>query len=42
MFTRAPAVIEADLGILSSSKDSRILAGEDSIGFSFILSFSYA
>ena len=42
MFARAPAVIEADLGILASSKDSRILAGEDSVGYSFILSFSYA
>ena len=42
MFARTPVVIEADLGILSSSKDSRIFAGKDSIGFSLILSFSYA
>ena len=42
MFARAPVVIKTDLGILSSSKDSRILAGKDRIGFSLILSFSYA
>jgi hypothetical protein len=42
MFARAPAVIETDFGILASSKDSRILAGKDGIGFSLILSFSYA
>tara|TARA_B100000678_G_scaffold201551_1_gene169495 strand:- start:1375 stop:1503 length:129 start_codon:yes stop_codon:yes gene_type:complete len=42
MFARASVVIETDLGILASSKDSRTLAGKDGIGFSLILSVSYA
>jgi len=42
MFARASVVIETDFGILASSKDSRTLAGKDGIGFSLILSVSYA